>query len=140
MAATLCTIPARNIPTGYCCGLVSYKALQPFIHQSSVLWLQQRHVAAKQEETGREMAAEIFLSVPLSYLMGSLTCRKILRHGAKNYTSHPKEVVLRILLPLKIHHSWPDLKAQTLGPMANTITISSPNTVLQKQFHFRFSL
>jgi hypothetical protein len=86
------------------------------------------------------MAAEIFLSVPLSYLTGSLTCRKILRHGANNYISHPKEVVLRILLPLKIHHSWPDLNAQTLGPMANTITISSPNTVLQKQFNFRFSL
>jgi hypothetical protein len=31
----------------------------------------------------------------------SLTCRKILRHGASGFTSHPKEGVLRVLSPLK---------------------------------------
>jgi hypothetical protein len=33
----------------------------------------------------------------------SLTCCKILRHGASFFTSHPKEGVLRIFIALKIH-------------------------------------
>jgi hypothetical protein len=33
----------------------------------------------------------------------SLTCHKILRHGTSGFTSHPKEGVLLILSPLKIH-------------------------------------
>jgi hypothetical protein len=32
-----------------------------------------------------------------------LTSRKTLRHGTSGFTSHPKEGVLRILSPLKIH-------------------------------------
>jgi hypothetical protein len=32
------------------------------------------------------------------YLKGSLTRRKILRHGTSGFTSHPKEVVLRIFM------------------------------------------
>jgi hypothetical protein len=39
----------------------------------------------------------------LKYLKGSLTRRKILRHGTSGFTSHPKEGMLRISLPLKIH-------------------------------------
>jgi hypothetical protein len=33
--------------------------------------------------------------------MGSLTCRKVLRHGADGFTSPLKEDVLRILIALK---------------------------------------
>jgi hypothetical protein len=32
---------------------------------------------------------------------GSITCRKILRHGTSVFTSHPKEGVLRIFIALK---------------------------------------
>jgi hypothetical protein len=38
-----------------------------------------------------------------SHLHVMFTCRKVLRHGASGFTSHPKEGVLRILSPLKIH-------------------------------------
>jgi hypothetical protein len=36
-----------------------------------------------------------------SYLCGSVTCRKILRHGTNSFTSPLKEVVLRICVALK---------------------------------------
>jgi hypothetical protein len=40
---------------------------------------------------------EISLFAPVR----SLTCRKIFRHGTSGFTSHPKEVVLRIFIALK---------------------------------------
>jgi hypothetical protein len=55
-------------------------------------------------------------------LQGSLTCRKILWHEADGFTSLPKEVVLRILLPLKIHRPQSGLNPRTVGPMPSTIT------------------
>jgi hypothetical protein len=48
------------------------------------------------------MATEFYLSVSLSYLKQSVTCRKILRHGAGGFTSRPKEVMLQIFIALKI--------------------------------------
>jgi hypothetical protein len=68
-----------------------------FIHQSSLFWLQQRYLVAKRRETGREMTTEFYLS----YLKGSLTYRKILRHGADGFTFPPKEIALRIFIVLK---------------------------------------
>jgi hypothetical protein len=55
-------------------------------------------------EAGRNWARnvrEFCLSVSLSYLKGSLTCYKILRHGTDSFTSSPKEVVLWIFIALK---------------------------------------
>jgi hypothetical protein len=46
-----------------------------FIHQSSLLWLQQKHPVAKREKSGREMATELCLSVSVPYLNGYLVCR-----------------------------------------------------------------
>jgi hypothetical protein len=46
----------------------------------------QSHLVAKRGETGREMAAEFFVSVFLSYLKVYLTRREILRHGANDFT------------------------------------------------------
>jgi hypothetical protein len=63
--------------------------------------VQQKHPAVKQGETGQEMAPEFCLSVSLSYLNGSLTCHKILWHGANGFTSPLKEVVLRTFTGLK---------------------------------------
>jgi hypothetical protein len=39
--------------------------------------------------------------VSLSYSYGSLTCRKILRHGTAGFTFPRKEVVLRIFIAFK---------------------------------------
>jgi hypothetical protein len=71
------------------------------IHQSSLLWLHWRHLAAKQGGTGQEMAAKFCPSVCLSYFKGSLTCCKILQHRAGSFTSPPKEIVLQIFITLK---------------------------------------
>jgi hypothetical protein len=84
-----------------------------FIHQISLLWLQQRHPVSKRGETGREMAAEFCLSVSLSYLKGSLICRKIRRKSCYGFLS-----------PLKIHRSRPSKNHWTLDLMASMITIT----------------
>jgi hypothetical protein len=49
------------------------------------------HPIAKQEEQFKENA-EFCLEVSLSYFYNSLTCRKILQHGAEGFTSPLKEV------------------------------------------------
>jgi hypothetical protein len=73
-----------------------------FIHQrSSPLWLQQTHPVPKPGETGREMAAEFCLSVFLSFLKGSFTCRKMLRHVVDGFNSPPNDVVIWIFIVLK---------------------------------------
>jgi hypothetical protein len=41
-----------------------------------------------------------------------------------------QEVVLRILLPLKIHRPRPGLNPRTLGPVASTLTTSPPRTTV----------
>jgi hypothetical protein len=50
-----------------------------------------------------------------------LTCRRILRRGTDGFTSHPKEVVLRIFIALKNPSN-----SRTLDPVASTITTRSP--------------
>jgi hypothetical protein len=103
--------------TGYCYRVVSYKASRAF---ATIVWyvlpfwvlvipdLSNRVSAAVAAETsgseaGRNrarIAAEFCLSVSLSCLKGSLTCRKILRRGADGFTSTSKEVVLRTYIAL----------------------------------------
>jgi hypothetical protein len=56
------------------------------------------------------------------YVNGSLTCLKILWHGASSFTSYLKEGVLRIFIALKNPSSRLDLNPQSLGPMASTLT------------------
>jgi hypothetical protein len=46
-------------------------------------------------------------------MQGSLTYRKILRHGASGFNFHPKEGVLRILIA--------GLNPRALGPVASTL-------------------
>jgi hypothetical protein len=90
-----------------------------FIHQTSLLWLQQRHLVGTLKETGREMTAEFCLSVSLSQLKGSLICRKILRYGAEGFTSTPKEVVLRIFIALKTSSLWAGSEPANIGSNVN---------------------
>jgi hypothetical protein len=102
-----------------------------FIRHSFLFWLQQRHLVAKWGETGWEMTAPFHQSVTyLSYLKEFLTWRIILWHGADGFAFPPKEVVLRYLLPLKINSSRPSSNPRTLGPVASTITITSPRSIV----------
>jgi hypothetical protein len=62
----------------------------------------------------------------LWYINGSLTCRKILRRGSSDFTSHPKEGVLRIVIVLKNPSPRPGLNSRPLGPLASTLTTTPP--------------
>jgi hypothetical protein len=77
-----------------------------------------------------EMAAEFCLRSILSYSWGSLTCRKLLRHGTDGFTSPPKEVVLQFLSPLKIHRPQPGFNPRTLGPVASTLPLGHRGLLL----------
>jgi hypothetical protein len=66
--------------------------------------------------------SENFAYQYLKYLKGSLTCRKILRHGTSGFTSHPKEGVLRIFIVLENPSPSPGLNPWPLGPVASTLT------------------
>jgi hypothetical protein len=55
----------------------------------------------------------------------SLTCRKILLRNS-GFTSHPKEGVLRIFIALKNPSPCPDSNLLPLGPVASTLTTTSP--------------
>jgi hypothetical protein len=97
----------------YCVPHLSYNPSR-FIHQSSLLWLQKRHLLEKQGKTRWEMATQFYLSVFLSYLKGSLTYNRILWHGANGFPSPPQKVVLRIFIAFKIH-LWPSFEPTNLG-------------------------
>jgi hypothetical protein len=56
----------------------------------------------------------------------SFTCRKFVRHRTSGFTSHPKEVVLRISITLKNPSPWPRSNPQPLGPVASTLTTTPP--------------
>jgi hypothetical protein len=72
------------------------------VHQSSLPVLPAETSGASRRN-GRK--SEDFVYQYLKFLKGSLTCRKILRHGTSGFTSHPKEGVAccGFLSPLKIH-------------------------------------
>jgi hypothetical protein len=57
----------------------------------------------------------------------SFAYSKILRHGTSGFTSHSKECVLRICIALKNLLPWPGSNQQTLGPLASTLTTTSPS-------------
>jgi hypothetical protein len=61
----------------------------------------------------------------LWYVNGSFTYLKILRHGASNFTSHPKEGVLRIVIALKNPSPRLGFNPRPLCPLESTL-ISTP--------------
>jgi hypothetical protein len=65
------------------------------VHQSSLSVLS-AETSGESRRNGRR--SENFVYRYLKYLKGSLTCRKILRHGTSGFTSHTKEGVLRIFI------------------------------------------
>jgi hypothetical protein len=48
------------------------------------------------------------------------------RRSTDGFTSPPKEGVLLILSPFKIHRPRPGLNPRTLGPVASTLTTTPP--------------
>jgi hypothetical protein len=84
----------------------------PFIHKSSLFWLQKRHLVAKQRETGRKIVAD-FAYHYLSHFKGFLACRKMLWHGADSFIPLRRNSCYWFLSCLNL---W------TLGPMASTTT------------------
>jgi hypothetical protein len=71
----------------------------------------------------------------LKYLKGSLTCRKILRHGTSGFISYPKEGVLRIFNGLKNPSPLPGFNPLPLGPVASTLKFLSV-TLVTKYLNF----
>jgi hypothetical protein len=70
---------------------------------------QQSHVVAKQEGLAKEVMKCCIMKYLFHTWKGSLTCRKMLRHGADGFTSPPKEGMLQIFIILgwvKSLESW----------------------------------
>jgi hypothetical protein len=65
----------------------------------------------------------------------SLTRHKILRHGTSEFTSHPKEVVLRILIALNNPSPWPGSNLGPLGLVTSTLTTTPPRRMRCNQYH-----
>jgi hypothetical protein len=86
------------MPAGYNSWLVNLSSLAVLPAETS----------GESRRNGRR--SENFAYQYLKYLKGSLTCRKILRHGTPDFTSHPKEVVLRIFIALKNPSTRPGFK------------------------------
>jgi hypothetical protein len=59
------------------------------------------HLVANHEELREENYEFVFMKYLCSYFEGIFTCRKILRHGADDFNSPPKEGVLRISIALE---------------------------------------
>jgi hypothetical protein len=97
------------------------------VHQSSLAVLP----AETSWDSRRNGRSEDFLHQYLKYLNGSLTCRKILRHGTSGFTSHPKKGVLHFVIALKNTSPRLGLNPRPLGPVANTQTTTPPRRLRQ---------
>jgi hypothetical protein len=89
------------------------------VHQSSLAVLQAETSRANRRNGRR---SENFAYQYLKYLKGSLTCRKMLRHGTSGFISHPKEGVLLIFIAIKNPSPRSRLNPRPLGPVAITLT------------------
>jgi hypothetical protein len=78
----------------------------------------------------RNGRSENFAYQFLKYLKGSLTYRKILRHGIFGFSSHPKEGVLRICIALKYPSPRPGLNPRHLGTTPPRVTARKVLTYL----------
>jgi hypothetical protein len=97
------------------------------VHKSSLTLLPAK-IYEESRKNGR--MSENFAYQYLKSLKGSLTCRKILRHGTSGFTSHPKEGVLQIFIALKNPSPRPGLNPRPLGPVISTLTTTPPRRFL----------
>jgi hypothetical protein len=98
-----------------------------FVHQSYLAILPVESSSRKWRRClAKEMMNLALRSIFIHASKWFFTFRKVLRHGADVCISPPKESVLRIFVALKNPSPLPGLKPRTLGPMATTLTITSP--------------
>jgi hypothetical protein len=92
------------------------------VHQSSLAVLPAETSGASR----RNRWSENFVYQYLKYLKGSLTCRKILRHGTSSFTSYLKDGVLRIFIALRSSSPRPSLNSRSFGPVTTTLNTTPP--------------
>jgi hypothetical protein len=97
------------------------------VHQSYLAVLPVETSGASRRNGRR---SENFAYQYLEYLKGSLTCRKILRHGISGFTSQPKKGVLRIFIVLKNPSTRSGLTTRLLDPVASTLITTPPRRLL----------
>jgi hypothetical protein len=102
------------------------------VHQSSLAVLPAETCGASRRNWRR---GENFAYQYLKYVKGSLTCRKILRHGTSGFTSHSKEGVLWIFNILKNSSPRPGLNPLLLGPVASILITTPPRRLLPLILH-----
>jgi hypothetical protein len=93
------------------------------VHQSSLAVIPAETSGASRRNGRR---SNNFAYQYLKYLNGSLTCRKILRHGTAVFISHSKEGVARSFIALKNLSPRQGLNPRPLGPVASTLTTIPP--------------
>jgi hypothetical protein len=116
-----------GLPYGFRDRYITMWVISPTISLVLVILIQPPETSSSEacETRVRNMVAEFCLRA-------SVHARRVLlhavnlRHGTDGFTSPPKEGVLRILSPLKIHHPRPGLNPRTLGPVAGTLTTRPP--------------
>jgi hypothetical protein len=92
---------------------------------TNALCLHQRHPAMTQG--AGEKCCWILLTYHLIHTtQGSFARRKILRHGASDFTSYLKESMLRIFIAIKNLSPRPRLNPRPLGPVTSTLTSTPP--------------
>jgi hypothetical protein len=99
------------------------------VHQSSLAVLPAETSGASRRNG---QSSENFAYQYLKYLKGFLKCHKILRHGTCSFISHPKEGVLRVFIVFKRPSPRPGLNPRPLGPVASTLTPTSPRRLRQE--------
>jgi hypothetical protein len=106
-----------------------------FVRQSSLATLQEESSSSKAGGTDNGNYEFGLTKYLCSYFQKILTCLKILRHGADGFTFPPKEVVLRILLPLEMCRPRAGLNPRTLGPIASTLSNTPTRMTSRVAFH-----
>jgi hypothetical protein len=91
----------------------------------------QSNLVAKQEELAKENDEFCLTKYLFHTSKGSITCHKILRHGADFFTSHPKmSCSAGFLSPLKNPSLSAGLNPRSLGPVTSTKTTRKTNNTL----------
>jgi hypothetical protein len=88
------------------------------VHQSSLAILPAQSSGRRNGRKRRDFTLKAF---PLNSKV-IFICRKILRHGASNFISHPKDGVMRIFIALQYSSPRPGLNPRPLGSSASTLT------------------
>jgi hypothetical protein len=82
-------------------GMMSTEEDSWFIYQSSLVILPAELSSRQSRELAKEIMYLALRSICIHTSKGFLTCLKVLRHGADDFTSLPKKVVLRVFIVLK---------------------------------------